>query len=259
MIMSLLTMAKSQSTATVDGLVAATGYPSSSIVYSISGDSLSGTTFPTATATTFSATGYVNAQDSNTHGISIGALIAIMVAIVMATAIVIIASILVYRRQSLSVSQRERKKIMDAEFGDVKSTTQQYAESISSSTTSELAKPLPPLKDSDKPCVSHSSTVIAVDAAEVARISRKSSHHHSKSKDKEERKKQRARNHALQKLVTNESDALKEVAAADSMSRAAAVEARHPESQASSNRSPLPGDDCPDGDGDAFKYRPSKI
>lgn len=113
----------------------------------------------------------------------------------------------------------------------------------------DIAKPLPVLvkeKEPEPDRLSRSSTIIG-DAAEVAQINRKASSH--QRKERATREAVRERNHALQILITNEDD------------RTTAVP---PSPLTSDPSTPVDADSnpqgsCPDGDGDPFCKRPSKI
>lgn len=273
-------------TATQNGIVSAQGGPhaTQSVSYSImGGDMLDPTSIPTpvdgqpsiisATPSKSSSqnSGFGSAgQDYGTQEqtLSIGAIIGIVVAAVALVVGIILAIVIVHRRRKASIARAKRKIIMDKEFGASKSHLQQFhtemasAEPPSSSQGNigyfDIAKPLPVVIASEQPptpptpkakdddCLSRSSTIIA-DAAEVAQINRKASTHQARGK--KSREAQRERNQALQILITSEDNKT----------------TPWPHSPLGSNPStPIdaaedPNGSCPDGNGDSFAKRPSKI
>lgn len=263
LILSCTSMVRSQSTATINGVIAATGQPSVTVSYLIAGSNSSGAQSPpsstsTNTDSSLSATGLPAGERD--QGLSIGAVIGVVVTIAILTAAAITGVIYIYKHQSLARGQAKRKSIMDLEFGVsgpvVQHTRQRPAHIV------DLAKPLPVVTaDDDMDRLSRSSTIIA-DAGEVAKISRKASIYQSQQRIC--RDVVRERNHALHALIGNENRVPNETILAGSalIGKNADGETRtgdqSMEEDAHCLSVPL-REKCSDGDGDAFAHRPSKL
>lgn len=253
--------AQATSTATENGIISAAGSPAStqSVSYTIEGlpaaTVLSTTTLPLPTSS-FSLSGQSsNTPGSEQHGLAAPAVLGITIAVVLAVLAIVLAIILVHKRRSQSVARGMRKCIMDMEFaGESKANLHRTEVGMTANTTAnttigyfDIAKPLPavvPEIESDR--LSRSSTIIG-DAAEVAQINRKMSSH--QRKQKEARDAVRARNLALQILITNEDNRTSVLPSSPlTSSPTTPVDAAC-----------YPPGSCPDGNGDPFAKRPSKI
>ena len=275
--LSVIPLVQSQATATSssNGIVSAAGGPEAtqSISYSIQGSGIvaAATATSNTIANTSQATSAVSTggsvidgtenrlTDIGDHGLSVPAILGITLAVVLAVVSIVLVTIVIHRRRQQSIARAKRKSIMDVEFGA--KTPLERVETGRSSTDKtvvgyfDVAKPLPAivsekLIEADR--LSRSSTIIA-DAAEVAQINRKASTHQSRHKHKKSRAQQRERNQALQILITNEENRTSVL----SMPRSPLT---------SNSTSPVDQDltspiqaHCPDGNGDAFAKRPSKL
>lgn len=259
------------STATANGIVAASGAPAptQSITYSIEGEPA----LTAATSTKLSLPSQSSGSDgspisgdttnlanSNEHGLSTGAIIIIALVVVLAV-FGIIAGVIIMHKRRQTTARAKRKSIMDMEFAGESKANLQHIETNQSVNTTigffDVAKPLPavivdpePESETEKNRLSRSSTIIG-DAAEVAQINRKASQH--QRRQKAARDAVRERNHALQILITNEDNRTSAVPNSPSTSNP------NTPVDASPNPNPQGNVSCTDGDGDTFAKRPSKI
>lgn len=258
-------VAQDVATATENGIVAASGAPAAtqSVSYSIlGGGAINGATAtsrdaivtPSQTDASIMSEGGSNNTKNNEHKSTIPAIIGVVIAVLFAVGGAIVFAVVMHKRKRQQVSRAKRKSIMEVEFAAWKPELQLAAiDKHANIGYFDLAKPLPVVTDKEQPpkpveedTLSRSSTIIA-DAAEIAQINRKASTHQKKRK--KSREQYRARNHALQILITNEDN------------RTTAL----PTSPVASNPStpadpgPVSPRSCPDGNGDLFARRLSKI
>lgn len=260
-------------TATENGIISAAGAPQAtqSVSYSIIDGGImeptvSRNTLITATsaskATDASVLNGTEKDISSTkeHSLTTPAVLGIVITVIAAVVAIVLFTIYMHRRRKQDLSRAKRKSIMDAEFASSKSHLQHFDPPMASLNKSQtqqlgyfdLAKPLPVVLEGvepDRPSydgLSRSSTIIA-DAADVAKMNRKTSLHHTHQKSRDQ---QRERNQALHILITNEDN--KTTSLPNSPLSSFPVTPR--EAHYSMTRGA-----CLDGDGDPFAKRPSKI
>lgn len=256
------------STATENGIISAAGAPepTQSVSYSIEGSQATPVTTSTklplpthssgTDASPMSGEGS-NLASGNQHSLSTPAILGIVLAVVLAIVAIIIAVLVAHKRRGQTAARAKRKSIMDMEFaGESKANLHRVDTNKTTNTVNttigyfDVAKPLPAVVpevekvETDR--LSRSSTIIG-DAAEVAQINRKVSSH--QRKQKAARNAVRERNHALQILITNEDNRTSVMPTSPLTSS--------PNTPVDAN--PNPQGNCPDGNGDAFAKRPSKI
>ena len=266
------TYGQATSTGSNNGIVSAAGGPAASqtVSYSIIGQGLvepssiasAMTTVPYTSGRTSSTASSDNAvmngsnlTQSGDHGLSTPAIVGIVAAVTLALALIIMVTIITYKKRQLAIGRAKRKTIMDAEFAASEPYLPRRPETSGVDRAGQvgyfdIAKPLPAVisKGSiEDDRLSRSSTIIA-DAAEIAQINRKASSH--QSRHKKSRDQTRERNQALQILITNADNRTSVLRSPLSSNPTTPVESDSVES---------PRDKCPDGDGDAFAFRASKV
>lgn len=254
--------AQAVSTATQNGIVSAAGGPETtqSVSYLIEGVPISSLTsaptLATSTQTSASDSSPLSGEGSklasdNQHGLTVPAILGITLAVVLAIVSIIIAVLIIHRRRKQAAARAKRKSIMDMEFAVEPKTELKRTDTTKTINATigyfDVAKPLPALvKEVEPDRLSRSSTIIG-DAAEVAQINRKASSH--QRKERATREQVRERNHALQILITNEDNRTSVLPSSPAMS----------DPSTPVNAESNPQANCPDGDGDPFAKRPSKI
>lgn len=268
LVLFFTSVVRSQSTTTINGLVAATGQPSTTISYLIAGSEKTETpSSPLSTVTgidsSLSTTSLPGSQPGDS--LPVGAVIGIVITVAVFTAIAITGIVYVHKHHALARGQAKRKSIMDLEFGISSPVVQHHRQRHAH--VADLAKPLPVVTvDDDMDRLSRSSTII-VDAAEVAKINRKASIH--QSRHKVSRDTVRERDRALRTLLGDGSrggdtngqsptgTVLPELASTDE-------DGTEQKRKQSTETDPtlllaLPKGGCTDGDGDPFTRRLSKL
>lgn len=266
---SILSIANGQATSTGvnNGIVSAAGGPAASqtVSYSIVGEGMVDPTASPSVHVSSHTTGVSSTDNavvngsrltnSNDHGLSIPAIIGIVVAVVLAVVFITMVAIYAHKKKKLAINRARRKSIMDAEFAAPEPSLPPTRTEMSSFDKTQIgyfdvAKPLPvvlpqaPIED-DR--LSRSSTIIA-DAAEVAQLNRKASLHQTRAK--EAREQVRERNHALQILITNADNRTSVLHSPLTSNPTTPIE---PDAESPTKVG------CTDGDGDAFAHRPSKL